>query len=82
MSGGIAILLLLIIAVVGAALFIAYSGGIQGLRHRPGGDLNPRPGESRPTHRVAEPTDEHVVGFGVSGEHGDTPRPARVPRGS
>lgn len=84
MEGGIAILLLLIIGIGVAVAVISASGGTQALRHRRGGDLGPDGGADgpRPTHRVAEPTDEHAVGYGVGGEYGDTPRPARVRRDS
>jgi hypothetical protein len=81
MEGGIAILLLLILAVVIGAVFVNLAGGMQALRHRRGGDLGPREGDAqRPEHRVAEPDDEHAVGFGVGGEYGRRPRPARVRR--
>ncbi len=81
MEGGIAILLLLIIAAVVGGIALTMSGGMEALRHRRGGDLNPRAEDdgSRPRHTVAEPTDEHAAGFGVGGEHHE-PKPARVPR--
>lgn len=80
MAGGITILLILIIVIGGVIAAVSMGGGIQGLRHRPGGDLNPDGDDDRRReHRVAEPTDEHAVGYGVGGEHGDHPRPARVP---
>lgn len=79
MEGGIAFLLLLIIAGVAAAVFVSMSGGMEALRHRRGNDLGPAAGdEDRPVHRVAEPTEEHAAGFGVGGEH-DTPQAPRVP---
>lgn len=79
MSAGIVILLLLIIAVVGGGAMMVFGGGTQALRHRRGGDLGPaaQRGE-HPRHRLAEPTDEHAVDFGVSGENGRDPQPARV----
>jgi hypothetical protein len=84
MEGGIAILLLLVIVVGGGIAVASAMGGAQALRHRPKGDLGSDGGVDgpRPTHTVAEPTDEHAAGYGVGGEYGDEPRPARVQRGS
>lgn len=82
MSGGIAIILLLILVVVGVIAYVSLHGSAQALRHRPGGDLGPQADtERRPVTKIAEPTDEHAAGYGVGGEH-EQPRPARVPRES
>lgn len=74
MEGGIAILLLVVVALAAVWAFGAGGiGGALGAAKRKGeGD------EPRPLHRVAEPEDDHSAGYGVGGEHGSTPRPARV----
>lgn len=75
------ILLLIIIAAVGGVGFLFFGGGMQALRHRRGGDLDGGDGGGsgrRPVHRLAEPTDEHAMGYGVGGDRGGDPRPARV----
>jgi hypothetical protein len=80
MEGGIAILLILIVGVIGGGLFMMFGGGMEALRHRRGGDLAHSEGgdDDRPRHRLAEPTDEQAVGYGVGGEHAADPQPARV----
>lgn len=74
MEGGIAVLLIVLIAGVAAAWML--TGGLGAALAK-----FARPKENdgpRPLHTVAEPRDEHAAGYGVRGEYGSDPRPARV----
>lgn len=78
MSGGIALLLLVLIAVAVGVWFFVLGGASAVRAFRDARAPSGR--RERPTHRVAEPVDENAAGYGVSGEHADDPRPPRVPR--